>query len=85
MNETVRIAILDHVVEAQLLDALLTEQDIPHVIQSFHDAAYDGIFQAQNGWGCVIAPAAYQKKIMFLLSDLRKDANRPNEENPEPS
>jgi hypothetical protein len=80
MDKSVRIAILENVVEAQMLDSVLTEQEIPHIIQSFHDAAYDGIFQAQQGWGCVIGPSSFQKKIIFVLSDLRKNACRPPKE-----
>ena len=77
MDEFVRIATLDNLVEAQLMENLLQKEKVPFTIQSFHDAAYDGIYQAQYGWGVVIAPAAYQKKILYILSDLRKDASRP--------
>lgn len=76
MKESVRIATLDNMVEAQILDSILTQQNIPHAIQSFHDATDDGILQAQQGWGCISAPAHFQKKIIFLLSDLRKNASR---------
>ena len=49
----VKVDILENEIEAQLLDSILNERNIPHHIQSYHDTAYDGLFQAQKGWGCV--------------------------------
>ena len=40
-----RIAILNDEVEASLLGSMLDQQNVPHVIQSYHDIAFDGIFQ----------------------------------------
>lgn len=37
--------------EAQALQSLLRQHGITAVVISFHDTAYDGIFQAQYGWG----------------------------------
>ena len=74
MVDFVNIATLDNIVEAQLLESVLTERAIPYIIRSFHDPAYDGLFQLQQGWGCVTAPVEFQKMILYILSDLRKDA-----------
>lgn len=54
MEQFEKILILDNEIEAEFLDSTLTEQDIPHRIQSYHDSAYNGIYQAQKGWGVVI-------------------------------
>lgn len=74
MDDYIRIATLENIVEAQLLESILHEREIPHTIQSFHDAAYDGVYQLTQGWGCVIAPADQQKNILYILSSLRQDA-----------
>lgn len=71
MNEIIRVAILENEVEASLLGSLLEQEDIPHTIQSFHDSAYDGIFQAQRGWGCILAPADCRDHILAVLDELR--------------
>ena len=47
-------------IEGQQLRAILREQGIPHHLRSYHDSAYDGLFQVQLGWGYVEAPAAYR-------------------------
>ena len=62
---------LENSIEANLLDALLKEENIPHFIRSYGDLAYDGIFQLQRGWGCVESPKEYRDKIRILLQELR--------------
>lgn len=58
-------------IEGQQLRAILQAQGIPHHIRSYHDSAYDGLFQVQLGWGYVEAPAAYKGRIRAILEDLR--------------
>ena len=64
--------ILEHQIEAQIVDDFLTGQEIPHYIKSFYSGAYDGLFQLSSGWGAVFAPQAYHRIIQEILSDLRK-------------
>lgn len=66
-----KIAVLENQVEAQLLETILTERDIPHMIRSYYDSAYDGIFQMQKGWGAVIARDADKGEILEILDDIR--------------
>ena len=70
MEQFKRILILENEIEAQLLDSILTERDIPHRIRSYHDSAYDGIFQAQKGWGVVMAPLTFKETIISIYQDL---------------
>ena len=39
--------------EAHALQSLLLEHSIRAEVVSFHDTAYDGLFQAQYGWGVI--------------------------------
>lgn len=71
MKDYVRIATLDNEIEALLLESVLKEQGIPHRMQSFHDTAYDGLFQTQKGWGMVTAPDPWKGKVLEILEDLR--------------
>ncbi len=71
-----KIAILDNEFEAQLLDSILSERGIPHAIRSYHDTAFDGLFQTQKGWGKVDAPASFEGEILEILSELREEADR---------
>jgi hypothetical protein len=72
-QEFVNIAILDNIVEAQLVDSILNEHDIPHRIRSFHDTAYDGLFQFQMGWGALWAPVSFKVEILEILHDVRSN------------
>jgi type III secretory pathway lipoprotein EscJ len=40
-------------VEANVIKSVLEEQGIYAEIKSFHDTAYDGLFQSQYGWGVI--------------------------------
>jgi type III secretory pathway lipoprotein EscJ len=39
--------------EANVIKSILEENGIYAEIQSFHDTAYDGLFQSQYGWGLI--------------------------------
>jgi hypothetical protein len=43
-------------------------------MRSYHDTAYDGLFQTQKGWGCINAPESYREEIKEILSDVRNEA-----------
>ena len=67
----VRIAILENTFEADLLVSALKDLGIGHQIRSFHDTAYDGLFQVQKGWGEICAPASFRREILELINDIR--------------
>ncbi len=70
-QEFINIATLDNIIEAQLIDSILSEQNISHQIRSFHDTAYDGLFQFQMGWGALWAPLSNKQEILEILDDVR--------------
>jgi hypothetical protein len=70
MEEFEKIAVLDNEIQARLLESILSERDIPHRLRSYHDSAYDGIFQTQKGWGIIQAPGGYKEEIQAILKDL---------------
>ena len=65
-----KACILEHQIEAMIVDDFLTDQDIPHYIKSFYSEAYDGLFQLSSGWGAVFAPQVYHRTIEEILYDL---------------
>lgn len=67
----VDVTILENIVEAQLLESILAAENIPHRIRSYHDTAYDGLFQFQMGWGQISAPLVYKQKILEILKEIR--------------
>ncbi len=71
-DDFVKVAILENAFEAQVLESVLKEEAIPHSIRSFHDTAYDGLFQFQKGWGRISAPEAYKTEILKIIDQLRE-------------
>lgn len=69
----VKIIIFDNEVEARHMEAILKERNIPHVIKSYHDFAYDGLFQLQKGWGHLEAPESYREEIETICDDLSEE------------
>jgi hypothetical protein len=70
----IEIAVLDNVIEAQLLSSVLTQYEIPHRLRSYHDTAYDGLFQVQKGWGVIYGPHDVQQQVLDALAELRSQA-----------
>lgn len=75
--EYVKIVVLDSAVESQLVCSILDDRNIPYFTKSYHDTAYDGLFQVQKGWGEICAPAEYKKEILEIVDDLRQTNNDP--------
>jgi hypothetical protein len=70
-SEYEKITVLENIIEAQVMAAILEDEGIPHRIRSFHDTAYNGLFQFQMGWGAVYAPSAYKLTILELVERMR--------------
>ena len=77
-EEYKKVTTLENEIEARLLDSILNERDIPHLITTYYDTAYDGLYQTQKGWGCISTPEAYLKEIQEIISYLRKETNLPD-------
>ena len=75
MDDYVKIAVLENEIEAQLLESVLNERQIPHRMRSYYDTAYDGLFQTQRGWGNVQAPDTFREEIMEIITDIRGGAD----------
>ncbi len=71
MEGYVKVAVVENQFEAHLLAEILAERRIPHTLKSYYDAAYDGLFQAQKGWGAVYAPPEHEAEIAEILASLR--------------
>jgi len=74
MDKLEKIAVLESEVQAELVDSVLEQRDIPHLMRSYHDSAYDGIFQTHAGWGQIEAPAAFRDEILAVIEDVKQQA-----------
>jgi hypothetical protein len=70
MENFKKIAVLENEIQAQLLDDVLKQQNIPHMMRSYHDSAYNGLFQHSKGWGHVEAPDKHEDEILEIIDNL---------------
>ena len=70
MENPVKILVLNNEFEAKIIEEILTEKAIPFIIRSFHDSAYDGLWQAQSGWGSLMAPPEWKEEILKIYSEV---------------
>ena len=72
MDRNVKVVVLKNEIEANIIGSVLKEKNIPHIIMSYHDSAYDGIFQIQKGWGYIEAPQEYKSRILKIYRDITR-------------
>ncbi len=77
------IAKLDNEIEAQILSETLESRGVPHVIKSYHDAGFNGLFQFTMGWGHVEAPGEAREEVEEVLDAIRNppDSEKSSEGN----
>jgi hypothetical protein len=75
MKKTVRILVFKSEIEARLLSGLLDQKNIPHMIRSFHDSAYDGMWQTQTCWGFLDADEENREEILKIYSEMSLPEN----------
>jgi hypothetical protein len=85
MEDFKKVAMLENPFEAQLLASILSERGIPHRLRSYHDTAFDGLFQTQKGWGYISAFEKDHSEIKQILEDLRQYDSDALLNNPESS
>jgi hypothetical protein len=75
MKSTVRILILKNEIEAELLNEILNDRDIPHMIRTFHDSAYDGMWQTDTAWGFLEADEENKEEIIRIYNEMSLPEN----------
>jgi hypothetical protein len=70
VEKTVKILVFNNEFEGKLLEAILNDRKIPHIIRSYHDSAYDGLWQTQSCWGHIEAPEIYKEEILEIYSKM---------------
>jgi hypothetical protein len=80
-SEYIKIVVLENGIEAQLIGSILDQRGIPFRIRSYHDTAYDGLFQFQKGWGKLLAPQSHRQEILAVVEDIRSTYNQTTDRN----
>jgi hypothetical protein len=76
MKTTVRILVLKSEAEALLLSGLLEQRGIPHMLRSFHDSAYNGMWQTQTSWGSLEADGENCEEILKIYAEMSLPQNQ---------
>jgi hypothetical protein len=63
---------IDKAIEADFLKSVLQERNIPHVFISYHDTAFNGVYQLQNGWGHVEVPIEFLAEVKSLYEEVQQ-------------
>jgi len=72
MEEIERILDLENEIIATLIGSILVDREIPHILRTYHDSAYDGLWAYQQGWGFIEAPAEFREEILKIYEELKK-------------
>jgi hypothetical protein len=75
MKTTVRILTLKNEIEASLLDEILNERGIPHILRSLHDSVYDGMWQSESCWGFLDADEENKEEILKIYDEMSRPEN----------
>jgi hypothetical protein len=70
MEKLERIVVINNEFEARRLEEILLDRQIPFIVKSYHDTAYDGLWQTKSAWGHIEAPEKYREEIMQLYSEM---------------
>ena len=58
--------------EGDRISQALSEAEIPFLIKSFLDTAYDGLYIPQKGWGVVMVSEKHKEEAERLVSEVKK-------------
>ncbi len=67
----IKVSTLENRFEAELIRDALEKEQIPTMIRSFHDTAYNGIYILQKGWGNVLVPEEFREKAEKIINALK--------------
>jgi hypothetical protein len=71
----VKVETIENQFEADVLKNALEKEQIPVMVRSFHDTAYDGIYIPQKGWGIVLVPEEHKARAQEIIAALKSSFN----------
>jgi hypothetical protein len=80
MARWVKAGIVDNRFEGDRVSQVLNEAEIPFLIKSFLDTAYDGLYVPQKGWGAVMVPEEFEDEAQGVISEVKKSFKEEGED-----
>jgi len=72
MAHWVKAGVVENRFEGDRVSQALKQAEIPFMIKSFLDTAYDGIYIPQKGWGVVMVPERLREEAEKLVKEVRQ-------------
>jgi len=76
MGRWVKAGVVENQFEGDRISQTLKEAEIPFLIKSFLDTAYDGLYVPQKGWGAVMVPERFREEAERMISEVKKSFQR---------
>jgi hypothetical protein len=72
LERWVKAGTVENQFEGDRISQALREAEIPFLIKSFLDTAYDGLYIPQKGWGIVMVSEKHKQEAERLISEVKK-------------
>lgn len=72
MGRWVKAGIIENRFEGDRISQALSEAEIPFLIKSFLDTAYDGLYLPQKGWGVIRVPEEFREQAERVIFEVKK-------------
>jgi hypothetical protein len=72
MARWVKAGVVENRFEADRVSQAFKEAEIPFMIKSFLDTAYNGLYIPQKGWGVVMVPERVREEAEKLVIEVKK-------------
>jgi hypothetical protein len=66
-----KAGIIENRFEGDRIRQALEEAQIPYLVKSFLDTAYDGLYIPQKGWGAVMVPEDLREKAEKIILEVK--------------
>lgn len=76
MGRWVKAGIVENRFESDRVTQTLKEAEIPFLIKSFLDTAYNGLYIPQKGWGAVMVPERFREEAERMISEVKNSFQR---------
>ncbi len=72
MEDFEKILVFNNEFEAEFLEEVLLDKQIPYGIIERGDSALGGIIELEDGWGYLEAPGRFRKEIQDVFKEIRE-------------
>lgn len=67
----IRLTTLENQFETDLITHALDEEGIEYVVKTFHDTAYDGIYETVKGFAMLLVEESAEDRAREIVDELR--------------